>query len=274
MNTAEGTQEVAHRRPHALGGVDMHFTDAIAVIVACPFLLAMTNRRVQANDVIVTSPFIGEYHSISQGEHMDVMNQGLFVSVVNDSQAHLPALTPDCADNGRSIIVVGAMSPLFVGSLAAWIVRIVVTFAFFPPRSETSRPFQSVGLAKGPAVAAALRWLGSPCAYRVPFGDSRRSRAQWPLWAHLCISHASAERPALAGSAFPRTLSHCTDCKCPDKDTGIRSIGSSWSCGTPVPPPRPFRNEDISTGSGESTSTAKPCSDRHLVGLQLESPCW
>jgi len=204
---------------------------------------------------------------------MDVMDQGLFVSVVNYSQTHLPALTPKCTSDGRSIIIVGAMSPPLVGPPPGWIIRIVVTFTFFPPRSETSRPFQSAGLAMPLGVAAVLHWFGSLSAYREPFDGSLRSRVQWPPSARPCTPHAATELLALAESAFPRILSHCTDCRYPDRDIGILSVGSSWLCGTLVPPPRSFRNVGISTCSGESTSTAKPCSDRHPVGLRLESLC-
>jgi len=132
MNATEGMQEVAHCRPHPFGSVDVHFTDAIAIIIPRPLFLAVTNRGVQANDVIVALPFVGEYHSISLGEHMNVMDQGLFVSWVNYSQTHLPALASKCTSDGRSIFIIGAMSPPLVGPPPGWIIRIVVTFTFSP----------------------------------------------------------------------------------------------------------------------------------------------
>lgn len=274
MNATEGTQEVAHRCPHPFGCVDVHFADTITIVIACPFLLAVTHRRMCANDVVVALPFIGEYHGISQGEGVNVVNQGLFVSVVDHSQACLSTLTADRAHNRRSVIVVGTMSRSFVSPSARRVIRIGVKFTFFPPRSETSHLFQFAGLAKGHQAAAAPRWIGWPGAYREPFGVRLRSREPGSQSAHPCILREAAEWSVLAGSAFPQTRSHCTGCRCLDRDTGIPSTGFSWLCGTRVPPPRSCRNVGISTRSGGSTSTAKPRSDRHRIGRQLESPYW
>ena len=63
---------------------------------------------------------------------MDVLNQGFFISMVNHAQAHLPALTANCADHRWSVIVVSAVSRSFVGSFAWWVSRIIVKFTFFP----------------------------------------------------------------------------------------------------------------------------------------------
>ena len=53
VNTTEGTQEATYCRPHPLGCVDVHFADAVAVIIPCPFPLTMTDCRVEAGDVMV-----------------------------------------------------------------------------------------------------------------------------------------------------------------------------------------------------------------------------
>jgi len=274
VNTTQRTQEVTHCRPHPFGSVDVYFANAIAVIVACPFFLAVTNRRVRANNVVVALPFVGEYHGIGPGERMDMVNQCFFVRVMNHSQAYLSTLATNCADNRWSIIVVGAMASSFVGPSSGWIIGIVVTFTFFPPRSETSRPFQSVCLAKDLVVGGVPRCLGSPSAYREPFDGSLQSPVQWSLSVRPCIPHAATKPLALAGSASPRTLSHRTDCRCPDKDIGTPSSGFSWLCGTHVPPPRAFRSVGTSIRSGESTLAAKLRSNHHPAGLLLESPCW
>jgi hypothetical protein len=81
MDTPQGTQEVSHGGPHALARVDVHFADAIPIVVTRPFLLAVADRRVAANDVVVALPFVGEYHGLSQGEGMDVVNQRCSVGV-------------------------------------------------------------------------------------------------------------------------------------------------------------------------------------------------
>jgi hypothetical protein len=132
MHTTEGAQEIAYCCPHPFSCVDMHFANPVAAIVPCPFLLTVTDCRVYVNDVIVALPFVGEYHSIGQGEGVDVVNQGLFVRVVNHPQAHPPAFTADCADNRRPVIVIAAVSKPFVGSSAWWIIGVSVKFTFSP----------------------------------------------------------------------------------------------------------------------------------------------
>jgi hypothetical protein len=42
-----------NRRPHAFGGVAVHLTNPITVIIARPLLLPMTNGRMRAEDMIV-----------------------------------------------------------------------------------------------------------------------------------------------------------------------------------------------------------------------------
>ena len=44
MNAAIGSQEIALTSPTAFIGVDMHFTNAIAILIARPFMRAMTDR--------------------------------------------------------------------------------------------------------------------------------------------------------------------------------------------------------------------------------------
>ena len=81
MNTTQRSQEVSHGCPHTLGRVDVHFADAIPIVVTRPLLLSVADGRVPANDVVVALPFVGEYHGLSQGEGMDVVNQRCSVGV-------------------------------------------------------------------------------------------------------------------------------------------------------------------------------------------------
>ena len=59
MNPAKGTEEVTHGRPHAFSGVDMNFTNAIAIIIPGPFFSAVADGGVGSDDVVVSLPFIG-----------------------------------------------------------------------------------------------------------------------------------------------------------------------------------------------------------------------
>ena len=273
MNTPQGTQEVAHRGPHPFSRVDMHFADVISIIVTRPLLGTVADGGMRPDDVLVALPLIREYYGLCQSKAMHMRHQGSCVGVRNYTQADLATLPPDRADDGRPIVIVGAVSAPFVSSSAGGIVGISVTFPFFPPHSETSRPFQFARRAKHRQVEAFLPWLGGPCAARAPSGAITRSRELSLPSVRPCICRVTAEWPALTASAFPRTPSHCTHCRCLDKRTGRRSSGSSWLRGTHVPPSRFFRSVGTLTRSGESTSTAKPHSDRRQIGLRLESPC-
>jgi hypothetical protein len=127
---------------------------------------------------------------------------------------------------------------------------------------------QSAGRVKARRVEACVRWLGLSFACRAPSGALPRSHAlSWP-WVHPCIPREAAEWPAPVGNASLRTRSHCTDCRCPDKNIGMPSTGSCRLRGTRMPPPRFFRSGDSATRSRESTSIAKPRSDRRLIGLR------
>ena len=273
MNATKGTQKIAHRCPHPFDSVDMNLTEAISVVIARPLVRAVIDLGVWADDMVVALPFVSVHLGMGLSVLMDMVLQSLFVGVMDYMQAHLSALTSDRADNWRSVIVIGAMSPSFVGSSSGRIVGIGVVFAFFPPRSETFRPFQSAGLIRGFAVASARRWPGSLCASREPFGGSPQSRERWPPPVRLCISRAATEPLALAESTCTQTRSHCIDCRrLGNLCTDILLPGFSWSCGTRVPPPRLFRNAGISTLQDGNTSAATTYSGHHPVGLQLESP--
>jgi hypothetical protein len=274
MNATKRTQEIAHRCPHPFEGVDMNLTDAISVVIARPLVRAVIDLGVGADDMVVALPFVSVHLGMELGVRMDMVMQSLFVGVMHHPQAHLSALASHRTDNGRPVVVVSAMPPPFVGPSPRRIVGIEVRFTFFPPRSETSRPFQSAGLVGDSAVASARRWPGSLFASREPFGGSPQSPERWPPPVRLCISRAATEPLALAESTSTQTRSHCIDCRClGNRYTDTPLPGFSWSCGTHVPPPHSFRNVGISTRRDGSTSAATTYSGHHPVGLQLESPC-
>jgi hypothetical protein len=75
----------------------------------------MADSRVHANDVVVTLPFVGEYHGLGQSDGANVVNQGSSIGMVDHAQTCLPALMVNRADNRRSVIVVSAVSKSFVG---------------------------------------------------------------------------------------------------------------------------------------------------------------
>lgn len=149
----------------------MHLSDTIAIIVTSPLLFAVADRCMRTDDVIVAPPFIGVDHDPNLSEGVDVIFQSFLVGMMHHSQAYLSTVTAYGTDNRGTVIIVGAMPPLFVGPTAGRIIRITVIVTFFPPRSETSRQFQSVRLLSGFEVDPVGHWLVSPGVLRVPFAD-------------------------------------------------------------------------------------------------------
>ena len=119
--------------------------------------------------MIVAQPFIGIDLNAGQGAGMDVMFEGFLVGVMNHPQANLTTLTANRPHNWRTIIVIGAMTALFVGPTTRGIIRVGMILTFFPPHSETFRRFQSVHRAMVLAVDAVLHWLVVLCERRGPF---------------------------------------------------------------------------------------------------------
>ena len=59
MHSAIGSQKITQPRPTAFIGIDVDFTNAIAVIIARPFIFSMTNRMSNALETIVTVVLVG-----------------------------------------------------------------------------------------------------------------------------------------------------------------------------------------------------------------------
>lgn len=273
VHTSKGTQEIADSRPHPFDSVDVHLANPVTIIIPCPFFLAVTDRCVRSDDMVVTLPFVCVYLCTNQGESMHVLNQGFFVGVMNHTQTHLATLTSDCADNRWTVVVVCAVATLFVCPPSRRVFRVRMKLPFFPPRSETSRPFQSLGLAKVLAVEAVLRLLVYLCVCREAFDDIRLSRVPALTLIRLCICHEVTSLLVPVESAFLQTRFHYRGCRCLDNAcTGILSTDSCLSCETRVPPPRLYHSADTSIGFDGSTSAAKLCLNHHLASLRLESP--
>jgi hypothetical protein len=164
MNTAKGPQKITCRRPQTFDSIGMNFAHAITIVISRPLVLAVTDCAVCPLDSLVALPFIGVTLGRLLGKLMHVLPQSLTVCRRTDSAAALPTLSPNGADNRWSIIVIGAVPALLVSSATRRIIGIRVLFAFFPPRSETSRPFQSPCLAVGSGSTSDTRSVGCACA--------------------------------------------------------------------------------------------------------------
>jgi len=58
VHAAKGTQKIPNPSPQAFRRVDVNLTNAIAIIVARPFVLAMIHRDPLAVNLIIAIPFI------------------------------------------------------------------------------------------------------------------------------------------------------------------------------------------------------------------------
>jgi hypothetical protein len=132
VDSAERSQKVACAGPHALGGIDMDLSNTIAIIISCPFMFSVIDGHMWAWNLTIPGPFIriGKRSRLRETHHM--LLQRLAIRVLNDAQAHLSTLASDRADDGWSVIVIGAVPTLFVGPTTRRGRRITMFSAFFP----------------------------------------------------------------------------------------------------------------------------------------------
>jgi hypothetical protein len=145
----------------------MNLADAIPIIIAGPLFFTVANGGMRTKEVMVALPFIRIDHSLGLGESMHLFFQSFSVRMVDYSQPHLSAITADRPHHRRAVIIVSAVSGLFIGPAAGWILPVRVIVTFFPPRSETSHPFQSVYHLRGSGVGGGehgLEFRGEPQA--------------------------------------------------------------------------------------------------------------
>jgi hypothetical protein len=164
MDPAEGPQKITGRRPQTFDTIGMDFSHAIPIIISRPFVLAVTDRAMCPLNSIVALPFIGVTLGCLPRKPMHMLSQSLAVRLLTDSQAALPTLSPNGSDNRWSVIVIRAVPALLVSSAPRRIIRIRVLFAFFPPHSETSRPFQSRSRAVESGSTSHKHSVGFACA--------------------------------------------------------------------------------------------------------------
>jgi hypothetical protein len=90
---------------------------------------------------------------------------------MDQPEPDLPTLAANCAHNRGAIIVVSAVSPLFIGSPPWGIVWVAVIVTFFPPNSETSRLFQSGYPVRVFGVGDVQHWFEFRGGPQALFGD-------------------------------------------------------------------------------------------------------
>ena len=233
----------------------MNFAHPITVLISCPFALAMTDRAVCSPDSIVALPFVGVTLGRRLGKPMHVLLQSLPVSMVTDSQATLPTLPADGPDHRWAIILRGAVPALLVGSATRRIQPIRVLFAFFPPRSETSRRSPSRSRAVGLGSTSSRHAVGcadATCARSAAIVQAPRP-ARWT--ARPCRSLAATTQLGAVQDCSRRKWFQCRGCRC----SGTSGIGNprdrTLACGTGAQTGLWHHSRGISVRVGGNTSS-------------------
>ena len=121
--------------------------------------------------MVIALPFIGIDGDPGLGEGVDMSFQGLLIGVMDQPQPDLTALAANRAHDWRTIIVISAVTALFIGPSAGRIIRVRVIITFFPPHSETFRRFQLVHRLRGLGVGDVGRWLEFLGELHAPWAD-------------------------------------------------------------------------------------------------------
>jgi hypothetical protein len=164
VDAPKRAQEITCARPQAFNSVGMDLPDAIAIIIPCPFLLAVTYRVVIPLDAVVALPLICITGGVFLGVAVHVFLQRLSIGMLAHAQPALATFSTDGSHHGRAIILIGAVPSSLVRAAARWIAWVAVFVAFFPPRSETSHRFLSRRPATPGSLTLYIRWLGAVCA--------------------------------------------------------------------------------------------------------------
>ena len=255
MHPTKWPQKVARRGPQPLDGVDMNLAHAVAVVVARPLTPTMADRAVCSLDLVVALPFIRVTSGLLLRKLMYMLLQSFAIRMRANSQAALPAVSADSSHHGWAIIVIGAVPAPLVRAAAWWITRIRVPFAFFPPRSGTSRQFQFRSLAVRSAPRSHKRSVGVSCASDVRSDVTTLTPPKVWWMARLCRPRVIT-KPLVAEPVYcQRRWFRCKDYRRAD------SVGSDdqpdHACGheTDAPARSSHHSQNISARWGESISS-------------------
>jgi hypothetical protein len=140
VDTPEGTQVGTKRRPRPLTGVAMDLALAVAVVIARPFAHPVGNRGMARMAPSLTLPFIG-IEPRAPGGHVvgNKVVTGGPVRMVADPPALLAGVARDDAEDGGTIVGIGAVPFALMGASTGWIGGIAMRRAFFPPRCGPAR---------------------------------------------------------------------------------------------------------------------------------------
>jgi len=207
----------------------MDFPDAIPIIVPCPFFLTMIDRGVGTDDMVVALRLIGVDDTLGLSETMDMRLQDGLSGIGHNPQPYLACFTSHCAHNRRTVIGISASPRPLIGPRTRRVSPVEVFVSFFPPRSETSRRFQSVHPRGACRVASKSHCLASRAAGLTRWCSASLTLEPgwWPV--HLSAPHGSVRPLAEVSDGVVQTPSHCTGYR--SVHTACTDRPSTGSCG-------------------------------------------
>jgi hypothetical protein len=243
VDPPEGAQVGPQRCARPFTGVVVHFTSAITIIIPCPLMDAMADRRMGWMTSPVTLPLISiEPRAPRRNVLGDQRCAGTRVGMVAYPPALLPRLTRDDTDDGGPIIGIGAVPLPLVGTPPRRISGVEMGRACFPPRSDTPRLPQR-------------RCRASP--------QSARSRSGWPESAVVAYGVVCARPPTRergGPSAHPWQSRAVTVPRSPGAAGFSRRSSPSTACSNHGRPD----SDRPESGHGRGISA---CLDVHNVGM-------
>jgi hypothetical protein len=161
VNTSIRTQEIAQTCPTTFVGIDMHFSDAVSIVIACPFIFSVTHGMAYSLQAVVAVILISVECSFRLSEALYKRTECPALRILHHTNTHLARFSANHCTNWRSIILVGATPTSFVGSTTRWVLWISVPFSFFPQRSRTFRQSRLPDRSRVLSSVHALRWLAT-----------------------------------------------------------------------------------------------------------------
>ena len=191
----------------------MDLTSAVPIIIARPFVDAVVDRGLGWMTAPVALPLIGiQPRAASRKVFEDEPMTSPPVRVVAHPKPLLPRLTRDDTDDRGPIVGVGAVAFALIRASAGRVMRVAMGRAFFPRRSDTTRPPQR----RCPPSHRWVRWrsaesgcaaggYGAVCA-------TLPARALGAPWARPWQCHAAAAPAWPVVGGFFRRPSRSTAC--------------------------------------------------------------
>jgi hypothetical protein len=213
VDTSEGTEIRPERRARSFATIAVDLTSAITIVIPGPFTGTVAHGGMGGVAPMIALPLVRiEPRTVGQNVLGYQLVAGMRVRVLTHPEALLTCLPRDHADNGGTIVRVGAVPPALIGASAGGISGIAMGRAFFPPRSDRVHPpqrrFRSShrsGRSRSGGPESAAAGYGAVCAISP-------THARAVPWAPLWQSHAVPAPRSLAAAGFSRRPSWLTTC--------------------------------------------------------------